>query len=197
MTKAAERITHRITLPSHAFSQFLRKAIFDDETFALVMENTEMTLKNHNITTSDDVSEEALMQLRFILMRAHGFVKQEKINEARFEQIFGINVAASRYQDISAHFVTKAEAKAEFAQRIDTQSDIFYSEQQSESHRGINVDFEQNSMPHTRTNHHYSTKFDGRDLMTERFIRTPLLNALTLGDLMARIDRQLTELGDF
>ncbi len=199
MTKVAQRITHRITLPSHAFNQFLRKAIFDDDTFALVMENTEMTLKNHGVITNDDVSDEALMQLRFILMRAHAYVKENKVNAARFEQIFGIKVAAGRYQDISAQFVPeiKSSVKVEQAQRINVQFDIFYSEQKSQSHRGINTDFEENSMPHTRTSHHYSTSFDGNDLVKDQFIRTPLLDALTLGDLMARIDRQLKELGDY
>ena len=198
MTKVAKRITHRITLPSHALSQFLRKAIFDDDTLALVLENTALTLKNHGVIAADDVSDDALMQLRFILLRAHGYIKENKVNAARFEQIFGINVTKGRYQETTAEFVpVKAEAKVEQIQRINTQFDIYYSEQKSESHRGVNTDFGENSMPNTRTNHHYSSSFEGKDLMIDQFIRTPLLDALTLGDLMARIDRQLRELGDY
>lgn len=190
MGAVKRRITHKIVLPSFALSQFLRKAVFDEETFSLFMENSAGALKNCGIELDSSVSDEALMRLRFLVVRAHDFVIKNKINSAKFEQLFGIEVVNPRLQDIKLKAFVMAEA--------DTTVDVYYSEKQSERHRGANTEWQKkDALTESHTDHYSTTKFDGQEIVhpEDRFIRVPLLDALTLGTLIGKMDNQLKELG--
>jgi hypothetical protein len=192
MVASKSRIAHKIILPSYALSKFLRKAVFDEETFSLFMENSAGTLKNSGIELDSCVSEEALMRLRFLVVRAHDFVIKGKINSAKFEEIFGIAVVNPKLKDVSLKVgvMTKAEASV----------DVYRQETQSESNRGANTEFKnQDALTDSRTDHWSTTKFDGKGIARpeDRFTHVPLLDALTLGTLIAKMDSQLKELGKY
>lgn len=189
MVASKSRITHKIILPSYALSTFLRKAVFDEETFSLFMENSAGALKNSGIELDSCVSEEALMRLRFLVVRAHDFVIKGKINSAKFEELFGIAVINPKLKDVSLKVGVMAKA--------DASVDVYYSEKQTESHRGANTEFKnQDALTESRTDHWSTTKFDGKGIARpeDRFAHVPLLDALTLGTLIAKMDSQLKEL---
>lgn len=190
MVASKSRITHKIVLPSCALSTFLRKAVFDEETFSLFMENSAGALKNNGIDLDSSVSEDALMRLRFLVVRAHDFVSKGKINSAKFEEIFGIAVVNQKLKDVSLKVGVMAKAEASV--------DVYYSEKQTESHRGANTEFKnQDALTESRTDHWSTTTWGGKELARpeERFIHVPLLDAVTVGTLIAKIDSQLKELG--
>jgi hypothetical protein len=192
MVASNRRITHKIVLPSYAFSKFLRKAVFDEETFALFMENSAGALKSNGIELDACVSEEALMRLRFLVVRAHDFVLKGKINSAKFEELFGMVVVNPQLKDVSLKVGVMAKAEASV--------DVYYSEKQTESHRGANTEFKnQDALTESRTDHWSTTKWDGKGIARpeDRFTHVPLLDALTLGSLIAKMDSQLKELGKY
>lgn len=184
------RITHKIVIPSYALSKFLRKAVFDEETFSLFMENSTGVLKNSGIELDSSVSEEALIRLRFLVVRAHDFVIKGKINSAKFEEIFGIMVVNPKLRDVTLKAGAMAKAEASV--------DVYYSEKQTESHRGANTNFKHDALTESHTDHYSTTKFDGKEIVRpeDRFTRAPLLDALTLGTLIAKMDSRLKELGN-
>lgn len=186
------RITHKIAVPSHALSQFLRKVVFDEDTFCRFMENSAGTLRTCGVELDSSVSEEALTRLRFLVVRAHDYVVKEKIDSARFEQIFGIAAVNPRLQDI--------KLKAAAMVKADATVDVYYSEQQSESNRGASTEWKnQDAISESRSDHWSTTKFDGRELLRpeDRFIRVPLLDAFTLGTIVAKVESQLKQLGNY
>jgi hypothetical protein len=192
MVAQKSRITHKIVLPTYALSQFLRKAVFEEETFALFMENSARALKNSGIELDPGVSDDALMRLRFLVVRAHDFVVKEKINSAKFEELFGISVVNARLQDI--------KLKSGIMVKADAVVDVYYSEQKSEQNRGASTEFKNmDAVNDTRSDHWSTTKFDGKGILRpeDRFIRVPLLDALTLGTVIAKVDSQLKELGTY
>ncbi|MDG4476939.1 hypothetical protein [Thiovibrio frasassiensis] len=192
MVASNRRITHKIVLPSYAFSKFLRKAVFDEETFALFMENSAGALKSNGIELDACVSEEALMRLRFLVVRAHDFVLKGKINSAKFEELFGVVVVNPQLKDVSIKVGVMAKAEASV--------DVYYSEKQTESHRGANTEFKnQDAITESRTDHWSTTKWDGKGIARpeDRFTHVPLLDAVTLGSLIAKMDSQLKELGKY
>ena len=117
MVANKSRITNKIVLPSYALSQFLRKVVFDEGTFALFMENSAGTLKNCGIELNCCVSDDALMRLRFLVVRARDFVINEKIDSTKFEEIFGLSVVNLKLQDIKLKAATMAKADAAGAQQ--------------------------------------------------------------------------------
>jgi len=192
MPAERSRIKHKIVLPSIALSQFLHKALFDEATFALFMENTAGALQSSGIELEENVTEDALMRLRFLVERARDFVIKERINSAKFEEIFGITVLNPRLLDVSLQALTLS--------KTDTSSEIYYSEQNSESNRGSSTDFNNSDAVNDAHSDHYSnTSFGGLQytLPEERFSRVPLLDSLSLGVLIAKIDSQLKELGPY
>lgn len=189
MAASKSRITHRIVLPSYALSNFLKKAVFDEETFALFMENSMAALKNSGIELEPGVSEEALMRLRFLVVRAHDFARKGKIDSARFEELFGLVVVNPKLKDVSLKVGVTAKS--------DASVDVYYSEQQSESNRGAKTEFKnQDALTDSHTDHWSTTKWDGKGIARpeDRFTHVPLLDALTLGTLIAKMDSQLKEL---
>lgn len=190
MVASKSRITHKIILPSYALSKFLRKAVFDEEAFSLFMENSTGALKNSGIELDSCVSEEALIRLRFLVVRAHDLVINGKINSAKFEELFGIAVVNPKLKDVSLKVGVMAKA--------DASVDVYYSEKQTESHRGANTEFKnQDAVTESRTDHWSTTKWGGKEIARpeERFTHVPLLDSLTLGMLIAKMDSQLKELG--
>jgi len=189
--QAGKPIRYKIKLPSFALSQCLREAIFKPAPFALFMENTAGALQNSGVELDDDVPEEALMRLRFLVERAREYVLSAKIDVAKFEQIFGITVANPPLTNLTIQALALSQA--------DTSSEIYYAEQNSDSNRGSNTDFNNSDAVNDSHSDHYSNsswgglQFPGE----ERFLRTPLLDALTLGTLIAQIDNQLKELGPY
>ena len=191
MSADKRRITYKIVLPSYALRRFLCKAVFEEETFSLFMENSARVLKNNGIELDPGISEEALMRLRFLVVRAHGFAIEGKINSAKFEEIFGIEVVNPKLQDIKLKAAAMAKSEASV--------DVYYSEKQTESHRGANTEWKnKDALTESRTDHWSTTKFDGREFARpeDRFSHVPLLDALTLGMLIAKMDRRLKELGN-
>ena len=176
MATEISRITQKIVLPSYELSQFLRKAVFDEETFSLFMENSAKTLANNGVELDTSVAEDALMRLQSLVARAHKFVVKEKIDSAKFENVFGISVA-----DV-------ADAAAWTKIGKDTGTDTGTSTYPD---------------PSTEPSPHYTnddTKFvAGKEVLRpdDRFIRTPLLDALTLGTVIAGLDSQLKALEKF
>lgn len=182
------RINHSIVLPSVALSQFLRKVVFDEDAFALFMENSEGALKSCGIELDQCVSEDALMRLRFLVMRTRDFVASKKIEKARFEELFGISVAHHKFRDLKL----KAQIQADAA------VDVYYSEQSTERNRGANTEFNQRqSVSDTRSDHYSTTKFDGKELTRpeDRFVAVPLVSTLVIGMVIAKLEVQLKELG--
>ncbi len=185
-----DRITYKIIVPSYAFSKFLRQAVFDEATFSLFMENSAAVLRSNGVALHANVAEDALMRLRFLVARTHDFVLKQKIDSAKFEELFGIVVVNPELQDIK--LTVGATVKA------DTSVDVTYSEQQSESHRGASTEFKnQDAITESRSDHWSTTKWTGKEIIhpEERFIRVPLLDSLTLGTLLAKMDSKLKELG--
>lgn len=192
MVANKSRITHKIVLPSYALSKFLREAVFDEETFSLFMENSAGVLKNAGIELDSCISEEALMRLRFLVVRAHDFVIKGKINSAKFEEIFGIAVVNPKLKDVSLKVGVMAQA--------DASVDVYRQETQSESNRGAKTEFKnQDALTDSHTDHWSTTKFDGKGIARpeDRFTHVPLLDALTLGTIIAKMDSQLKELGKY
>lgn len=190
MDFSKNRITHKIVVPSYALSNFLRRAVFDEEAFSLFMENSAAVLSKNGIKLDPSISEDALMRLRFLVTRARDFVLKEKINAAKFEELFGIIAINQNLQDIKLKTATISEAE--------TSVDVYYSETQSESHRGASTEFKnQDSITESRSDHWSTTKWNGREILhpEDRFIRTPLLDSLTLGMLIAKIDGRLKDYG--
>jgi len=190
MAPNKDRINHKIVLPSIALSQFLRKVVFDEEAFALFMENSSGALKSCGIELDYCVSDEALMRLRFLLARTRDFVVSQKIEKARFEEIFGITVSNHQLRDIKLKAATQAQA--------DAAVDVYYAEQSSEQNRGANTEFnKRDAVSDTRSDHYSSTKFDGKELSRpeDRFVSVPLLSTLVLGMVIAKLDSQLKQLG--
>lgn len=190
MEFSKNRITHKIVVPSYALSNFLRRAVFDEEAFSLFMENSAAVLSKNGIKLDPSISEDALMRLRFLVTRARDFVLKEKINAAKFEELFGIIAINQNLQDIKLKTATISEAE--------TSVDVYYSETQSESHRGASTEFKnQDSITESRSDHWSTTKWNGREILhpEDRFIRTPLLDSLTLGMLIAKIDGRLKDYG--
>lgn len=189
--KKNHRITHKIEVPSYALRKFLRQTVFDEESYLLFMENSLAFLKNNGIELDSSVSEEALMQLRALVDRAHYFVVEEKIDSAKFEDLFGIVVTNPK--------MPEAMIKSKIATRIQTYADIYYAEANSDSHRGSNTEFKNHdALTETRSNTHHKTSWDGNDLIRrpeDRFGHAPLLDALSLGMLIGKIDTRLKELG--
>lgn len=206
MVTKTSRVTHKIEVPSFALSKVLRQAIFDGEAFSVFMENTAGVLKSNGVELGSGISEDALMRLRFLVERARNYAVNEKINSTKFEELFGIEVVNARSDVVyltdrnvvsDANIKTKAETVS--AGRISTSADVYYSEQQSESHRGASTEWKnQDALTESRTDHWSTTKFNGNDFVNrpeERFVRTPLLDALTLGKLLGKMDIRLKELG--
>lgn len=192
MAANKSRITHKIVLPSYALRTFLRKAVFDEETFSLFMENSTGVLTSSGIKLDSSVSEDALTRLRFLVARAHDFVLKEKLDLAKFEEIFGIAVVNPRLRDIRLKIGAMVNSEASV--------DVYYSEKQSESNRGANTEWKnQDALSDSRSDHWSTTKFDGEEIMRpeDRFTRAPLLDALTLGMLIAKMDSKLKELGKY
>ncbi len=190
MDFSKNRITHKIVVPSYALSNFLRRAVFDEEAFSLFMENSAAVLSKNGIKLDPSISEDALMRLRFLVTRARDFVLKEKINAAKFEELFGIIAINQNLQDMKLKTATISEAE--------TSVDVYYSETQSESHRGASTEFKnQDSITESRSDHWSTTKWNGREILhpEDRFIRTPLLDSLTLGMLIAKIDGRLKDYG--
>jgi hypothetical protein len=187
-----KRIKHTIVLPSIALSQFLHKTVFDEASFALFMENTVGALEKSGIKLDATVSDDALMRLRFLVERARTCVIKEKINSVKFEELFGISVAHAQLQDLTLNVRAQTQS--------DAAVDVYYAEQKSESNRGSNTDFNgSGTVSESRTDHYSTTNFSGRQvtLPEERFTRVPLLDALSLGTLIAKVDVQLKELGNY
>lgn len=190
MVPNKSRINHSMVLPSIALSQFLRKAVFDQEMFSLFMENSAGALKSCGIELDHCVSEEALMRLRFLVLRTRDFVVTQKIDKAKFEELFGISVVNQKFVDLKIKAAREAAANAAV--------DVYYAEQSSEQNRGSNTEFnKRDAVNDTRSDHYSSTKFDGKELSRpeDRFIRVPLLSTLILGVVIAKLDSQLKELG--
>lgn len=189
VAKKPSRITQKIVLPSYALSQFLRKVVFDEQMFALFLENSEGALKSCGIEMDSCLSEEALMRLRFLIIRARDFVVKEKIDAARFEEIFGLSVVNVRLQDI--------KLKAAAMIKADAAVDVYYAEQNSESNRGASTEFNnRDSVTDTRSDHYSTTKFDGKELFRpeDRFLRAPLVSTLILATVIAKLDVKLKEM---
>jgi len=192
MVAIKSRITHNIVLPSVALSQFLRKVVFDQEMFSLFLENSVGALKSCGIELDCCVSDQALTRLRFLVIRARDFVVNQKIDKAKFEEIFGIAVVNAKFHDIKLKAATVAQ--------VDAAVDVYYAEQSSEQNRGANTDFnKRDAVSDTRSDHYSSTRFDGKEIFRpeDRFVRVPLLDTLTLGTVVAKMDSQLKELGAF
>jgi hypothetical protein len=191
MVPAKGRITHKIVLPSYALSQFLHKAVFDQVTFSLFMENSAGTLKNNGIELDCCVTAEALMRLRFLVTRARDFVVKERISAAKFEELFGLTVVNVDLQDVAITVAVEVRAEAAV--------DVQYSEQNTESNRGSNTDFSSGTVNDSHTDHYSTTQFGGKESLPpeERFNRVPLLDALTVGTIIAKMDSQLKEQGSY
>ncbi len=190
MAPNKSRITHKIVVPSYAVSQFLRKAVFDEETFAIFMENSARALKNSGIELDCSVPDEALMRLRFLVVRARDYVVKEKINSAKFEELFGIVVVNQGLQDI--------KLKAAVMVKADATVDVRYMENSSESNRGSSTEWNnRDALTDTRSDHWSTTNFGGKGISRpeDRFIRVPLLDTVSLVTVIAKLDSKLKELG--
>ena len=192
MKAKKSRITHKIVIPSYALSTFLRQAVFDEESFSLFMENSVGFLRNSGIELDSSVSEDAMIRLRFLVARAHDCVIKEKINSAKFEELFGIVVANSKLQDIKLNIGATIQSEASV--------EVYYSEKQTESHRGSNTDFQkQDAVTESHTDHWSTTKWDGKEIVRpeDRFTHVPLLDALTLGMLITKMESNLNAFGKY
>gem|GEM_PF-1726683 len=206
MVTKTNRVTHKIEVPSFALSKVLRQAIFDAEAFAVFMENTSGALKNNGVELGSGISDDALMRLRFLVDRARNYVVKQKINSTKFEELFGVEVVNAR-SDVAFEIDTDTDRIAQVTRtregtypgKISGSADVYYSEKQSESHRGASTEWKnQDALTESRSDHWTQTNFEGRDLINrpeERFVRTPLLDALTLGKLLGKMDIRLRELG--
>jgi hypothetical protein len=188
MVADKSRITHKIALPSYALRQFLRKTIFDEESYATFMENSIAALKRCGVELDPCLSEEALMRLRFLIFRAHDYVVKQKIDAVKFEELFGIVVSNLKLQDIKLGVAVELSA--------DSSTDVYYLEQNSESNRGSNTEWNKaDALTDTRSDHYSVTKFQGKEIgrPDDRFARVPLLDAVTLGTLIAKVEAKLNE----
>lgn len=192
MSAIEKRISQKIKLPSAALNNALRHAIFDQDAFAVFLENTTGALKSNGVELDANISNKALMRLRFLVVRAHDLLVDKKMNASKFEQLLGLDV-------IDSNFAVMLESKTErgVERTIDAQANIYYSEQQSESNRGSNTDWsKRDAVSNTGSDHWSTTKFDGKGFLRpeERFIRAPLLDALSLGEIIAKIEARLKEI---
>lgn len=188
MATDKKRINHSIVLPSAALSKFLRKVVFDEDTFALFMENSVGALRSCGVEFDGCVTEDAMMRLRFLVVRSRDLVASRKIEKTRFEEVFGISVAHANLRDITLKAAAGAQA--------DAAVDVYYAEQKSESNRGSTTDFTSGAVTSSKTDHYSTTKFDGKELTRpeDRFVAVPLLSTVVLGMVIAKLEVQLKEL---
>lgn len=204
-----KRISFRIKLPSTAFSQFLKETIFDPNAFRAFTENPKGVLEARGVMVDASVTEDVLTRLRFTIIRARNFVVKEKVTGSRFEEIFG------RYENI---FAVREDSEICVETRTDTEPDttvehgskvtvgpqasfaVEYSEQSSETNRGADTSWEgQDAVANSHSDHWSTTKFEGERIahLKDRFARVPLLDAITLGRLMAQFHIRLKEFGNY
>jgi len=169
METKTSRITQKIEFPSDQLSQILQLAVFDEKVFSQFSEDPAKTLANHGLELDLNVKEDALVQLRSLVVRAHEFAVKKLIDSAKFEAIFGF--AAGGLQ-------------------------VAYSEECQNTNRGKDTSWEnQDAVPNSGTKSWHSTEFNSckvdRLRPEDRFLRVPLLDALTLGAVIAKMDSQL------
>jgi hypothetical protein len=208
MAKVKKRIRFRITLPSVALGNFWRNVIFDLDNFKLFMENTAGFLGHHGVRLDPSVNQDSLVQLRFTVARIRNYVVEEKVPVKQFENIFGIFTPETQLQDVSVFRETASDREVEraiesMAERAqDASTEVYYSEKQSESHRGSNTEWDKHdALSHSSSDHWSTTKFasDGKHIIDpdELFQRTPLLDIATLSRILTQMDIRLREFGNY
>jgi hypothetical protein len=208
MAKAMRRIRFRINLPSVGMGNFWRKAIFDLDGFKLFMENTEGFIENHGVKLDPSMNRDSLMRLRFTVARIRNYVVTEKVPVNQFENVFGIFTPEAELRDVSvfreigSDRQAEREIESEAAMVRQTSAEVYYSEKQSESHRGSNTEWDKHdALSHSSSDHWSNTKFetDGKHILypDELFQRTPLLDTATLSRILTQMDIRLKEFGNY
>ena len=208
MVKAKKRIRFRINLPSVGLGNFWRNVIFDLDNFKLFMENTEGFLESHGVKFDPSVNQDTLMRLRFTVARIRTYVVKEKVPVKQFENVFGIFTPEVELQDVSVFREIESARQAEreiestVARTRDASTEVYYSEKQSESHRGANTEWDKHdALTHSSSDHWSTTKFesDGQHIIhpDELFQRTPLLDMATLSRILTQMDIRLKDFGNY
>ena len=131
-----KRISFRIIMPSVAFSQFLRKVVYDENHYNLFLENSEKVLRSHGVKLAEPLSNKAFADLRFTIREIHDYVTSARIPPGDSGQVFGI---------------------------VDVGPPVLYSEYSTESNRGVSTHFEPDTQAVTSssTDHEHTTSFSG------------------------------------
>ena len=121
-----------------------------------------------------------------------------KVPAKQFEQVFGIFTPETELRDVSVFRETESDRQAEreiereAAIVRETSAEVYYSEKQSETHRGANTEWDKHdALTHSHSDHWSTTKFetDGQHIIypDERFQRTPLLDIETLSRILTKM----------
>ena len=166
MVKSKRRIRFRINLPSEGMRNFWQKAVFDPDGFKLFMENTKGFMENHGVKLDPSLNSDSLMRLRFTVARIRNCVVVEKVPVKQFEKVFGIFTPESELRDVAvfreieSDRQTEREIEAQAAVVRETSAEVYYSEKQSESHRGANTEWDKHdALTHSKSDHWSTTKF--------------------------------------
>ncbi len=205
MVKQLSRISFRIKMPSVAFTQFMKKVVFDKEKFSLFIENPKGVLETAGVKLGDSVTADMLMRFKFTMIRARNFVTKEKVGLDRFEDVFGISKTIPEFGidpdlDIDTEVRRNVDIAAEWRQDASFSGVVEYSERSSETHRGANTSWEnQDALTNSKSDHWTTRNFEGEHVFRpeDRFYQAPLLDAVTLSSLMTQFDIRLKEYGKY
>ena len=177
------RINEKIKPISPTFQVFIKDLLFNDDAYLVFLQNLKASLSAHGIDPSPDLTQQALIDFRFVLENAR--IKLNSDKKLRFEDIFRLPVLTID----DAHLKFKAKTVG-----VATSVEVYYSEKSSESNRGSNTDWGgSGTVSEKGTDHYSTTKFETSsifkdDIVRERFFRAPMLSNDMIVQLTKAID---------